>query len=119
MDNYQNIAAALDDDGLMMYNAYTEKYLIGNTEDYQKSMINPQPISTGSVVETPFRLATNWKDAYPEIDGRTAVLATLFNQGERKPPHPNPVPNDFGKQAKKEYYYMRQLLGLDKRRELA
>ncbi len=54
-----------------------------------------------------------WKDAYPEIDGRTAVLATLYNQGEQWPPHGNPKPNDFGKQAKSEYYYMRQLLGLD------
>ena len=26
-----------------------------------------------------------WKNEYPEIDGRTAVLATLFNQEEIKP----------------------------------
>lgn len=54
-----------------------------------------------------------WRDQYPEIDGRTAVLATLFNQDENKPPHPNPEPNPFSIQAKKEYSYMRQLLGLD------
>lgn len=54
-----------------------------------------------------------WKDVYPEIDGRTAVLATLYNQGETRPPHANPVPNSFGIDAKKEYYYMRELLGLD------
>ncbi len=54
-----------------------------------------------------------WKDVYPEIDGRTAVLATLYNQGETKPPHSNPEPRPFGIQAKKEYHYMRQLLGLD------
>lgn len=54
-----------------------------------------------------------WKDVYPEIDGRTAVLATLFNQGERMPPHSNPKPNPFGNDAKKEYPYMRQLLELE------
>ena len=54
-----------------------------------------------------------WKDVYPEIDGKTDVLATLFNQGEIRPPHANPVPRPFGVQAKKEYYYMRQLLGLE------
>ena len=54
-----------------------------------------------------------WKEAYPEIDGRTAILATLFNQGELRPPHGNPQPNSFGEQAKKEYYYMRDLLGLN------
>ena len=31
-----------------------------------------------------------WKEAYPEIDGRTAILATLFNQGEKRPPHSSP-----------------------------
>lgn len=54
-----------------------------------------------------------WKDVYPEIDGRTAILATLFNQDEVRPPHANPVPSPFGEDAKKEYDYMRQLLGLD------
>lgn len=54
-----------------------------------------------------------WKAYYPEIDGRTAILATLFNQGEKNPPHSNPKPGAFGEQAKKEYYYMRELLGLD------
>lgn len=54
-----------------------------------------------------------WKDVYPEIDGRTAVLATLYNQGERRPPHANPEPRPFGIQAKEEYYYMRELLDLD------
>ncbi len=54
-----------------------------------------------------------WKDVYPEIDGRTAVLATLYNQGEIRSPHSNPEPNPFGIDAKKEYYYMRKLLGLD------
>ena len=54
-----------------------------------------------------------WKPVYPEIDGRTDVLATLYNQGEEKPPHANPRPAPFGVDAKKEYYYMRQLLELD------
>ncbi|MBQ4145373.1 MAG: hypothetical protein IJD36_01975 [Clostridia bacterium] len=54
-----------------------------------------------------------WVDAYPEIDGKTDILATLYNQGEKRPPHSNPTPNPFGVNAKKEYYYMRQLLVLD------
>lgn len=54
-----------------------------------------------------------WKEAYPEIDGRTAILATLYNQKETRPPHANPVPNQFGTFAKENYYAMRQLLGLD------
>ncbi len=55
-----------------------------------------------------------WKDVYPEIDGRTAILATLYNQDELFLPHNNPQPNDFGIDAKNEYYYMRQLLESDK-----
>ena len=54
-----------------------------------------------------------WKDVYPEIDGKTDILATLYNQGEARPPHSHPVPRPFGIQAKKEYNYMRQLLGLE------
>lgn len=45
----------------------------------------------------------SWKEAYPEIDGRTAILATLFNQGEKRPPHSNPQSNDFSNYAKGEY----------------
>ena len=53
-----------------------------------------------------------WKDVYPKIDGDTAVLATLYNQDETRPPHSKPEPRPFGIQAKKEYDDMRQLLGL-------
>ena len=53
-----------------------------------------------------------WENVCDDIDGKTDILATLFNQGEKKPPHPNPKPNPFGEQAKKEYEYMRKLLGL-------
>jgi len=54
-----------------------------------------------------------WKEVYPEIDGRTAILATLFNQGERKPPNSNPKPNEFGIVAKENYYHMKELLGIE------
>ncbi len=55
-----------------------------------------------------------WKDAYPEIDGRTAILATLYNLGENaNSPNPNPKPIKFGIDARNEYHYMRQLLGLE------
>lgn len=54
-----------------------------------------------------------WKSVYPEIDGRTAILATLYNQGEKKQPHSKPDPNPFGDFAKNNYYYVRELLGLE------
>ncbi len=54
-----------------------------------------------------------WKEVYPEIDGRTAILASLYNQGELKPPHKNPKPSKFGEFAKENYYYMCELLGLN------
>lgn len=58
-------------------------------------------------------LQDRWKDEYPEIDGRTAILATLFNQKETRPPHPNPEPNPFGEKAKENYYYMQHLLDIE------
>lgn len=56
-----------------------------------------------------------WKGAYSEIDGRTAVLATLYNIGENgtKGPNSNPGTNEFGEFAKANYYKMRELLGLE------
>lgn len=54
-----------------------------------------------------------WKKVYPDIDGKTDILATLYNLGENANlPNANPKPNIFGIDAKNEYYYMRQLLGL-------
>lgn len=57
-----------------------------------------------------------WRGAYPEIDGRSAILGTLYNVGERgsdnKGPHSNPRPNPFGEWVKGEYDWMRDLLGL-------
>ena len=54
-----------------------------------------------------------WHNEYPNIDGDTAILATLFNQGEKYSPHSDPKPNIFGKKAKKVYYDMKKLLNLD------
>ena len=53
-----------------------------------------------------------WCYEYPIIDGDTAMLATLYNQGEINPPHSDPSPNPFGINARNEYYYMRDLLGI-------
>ena len=53
-----------------------------------------------------------WKESYPEIDGRTGILATLFNLGERNPPHANPKPNDFGEKSKGSYGLMKNILGM-------
>lgn len=56
-----------------------------------------------------------WKDVYPEIDGRSAVLGTLYNLGKNaNPPNPSPIPNDFGNYVKENYYYMGKLLEMDK-----
>ena len=56
-----------------------------------------------------------WREEYPIIDGKTDILATLYNNGEygSKGINSNPEPNDFGDFAKKNYYYMRYLLGLE------
>ena len=40
-------------------------------------------------------------------------MATLFNQGEVREPHNSHKSNWFGEKAKKEYYYMRELLEMD------
>ena len=55
-----------------------------------------------------------WKDVYPEIDGRTAILATLYNTGAygEEGPRSNPKPNDFGRYAKGKYYDVVELLGI-------
>ena len=51
-----------------------------------------------------------WKKYYPIIDGSTAVLATLYNQGEIKPPHSNPVPREFGNFARANYEKVKKIL---------
>ncbi len=50
---------------------------------------------------------------YTNIDGDTAILASLFNPGHNKQPHANPKPNHFGMTARNSYYHMRELLELD------
>ena len=52
-----------------------------------------------------------WKSEYPEIDGRTGILATLYNIGIKNP-HSNPYPNAFGIFAYDNYYHMQDLLGI-------
>lgn len=53
-----------------------------------------------------------WKEVFPEIDKRTDVLATLYNQGEVRQPHSNPMSNPFGDYAKENYARVLKLLGL-------
>ena len=55
-----------------------------------------------------------WKQAYPEIDGRTAILSTLFNIGVygKKGIHSVPQPNDFGRFARNNYFHINRLLGI-------
>ncbi len=56
-----------------------------------------------------------WREKYPIIDGKTDILATLYNVGEygSKGINSDPKPNPFGIFAKKNYHYMRYLLGLE------
>lgn len=57
-----------------------------------------------------------WKSEYPEIDGRTAILATLYNIGEnggKRGINSTPQSTPFGDFAKENYYYMKHLLGLN------
>lgn len=51
-----------------------------------------------------------WKKFYPTIDGSTAVLATLYNQGEVKPPHSNPGSSPFGVFARANYENVKKIL---------
>lgn len=55
-----------------------------------------------------------WKEAYPRIDGDTAILATLYNIGEygSQGPHPDPQSRPFGDFARENYYHVKELLGL-------
>ena len=55
----------------------------------------------------------SWKSKYSKIDGDTAIAATLYNKGfEEDDPHGDPGPNDFGRYARANYYYVENLLGL-------
>ena len=55
-----------------------------------------------------------WKDVYPEIDGRSSILGSLFNLGEKaKAPNPNPTPIEFGLFVKDNYNHMKYLLGIE------
>ena len=49
-----------------------------------------------------------WKESYPNIAGRTAILATLYNIGEYGDHgiNSNPTSNPFGDFAKENYYHM-------------
>lgn len=55
-----------------------------------------------------------WENEYPDIYEDSAILSTLYNIGENgsQGPHGNPQPNDFGRYARANYYYMENLLGL-------
>ena len=55
-----------------------------------------------------------WRNTYPDIDGKSDILGTLYNIGEEGSHgiNSNPQSTPFGRNVKKEYHYMRQLLGL-------
>lgn len=55
-----------------------------------------------------------WKDEYPEIDGKSDILGTLYNIGEYGSSGINSTPqsNSFGDTVKENYYKMQKLLGV-------
>ncbi len=55
-----------------------------------------------------------WRDAYPQIDGKSDILGTLYNIGEygSRGINSNPESRPFGDNVKNEYNYMRELLGI-------
>ena len=60
------------------------------------------------------RIQDKWKGKYSIIDGDTAIVATLYNNGvERSVPKENPGASDFGRYARANYYYLMSLLGLE------
>lgn len=87
--------------------------VVGSREDAIAKRLTVDSESIGYVAAYLAYWQDRWKDEYPTIDGSTAVLATLYNQGETRPPHPNPEPTQFGEDAKASYHYMRELLELD------
>ena len=54
-----------------------------------------------------------WSEEYPIISSDPAILATLYNQGEKNSPHSSPVANEFGDYAADNYDYMSYLLSWD------
>ena len=57
-----------------------------------------------------------WKDAYPIIDGKSDILATLYNMGEyggSRGINSSPKPSPFGNTAKANYYHMQYLLSIE------
>ena len=55
----------------------------------------------------------DWKDEYPVIAEDPYILSTIYNQGNRRPPHDSPEPNPFGAYAGDNYDYMNYLLNWD------
>jgi len=92
----------------------------GSLASFLKADINTKRVKALQDPETNIKYAAaylkyfqdRWKEVYPEIDGRTAILATLFNQDEKKSPHRTPQPNDFGRFARNNYFHINRLLGI-------
>lgn len=53
-----------------------------------------------------------WGNQFPQISKRVDILATLYNQGEIRPPHSSPGSNSFGDFAKSNYAYVKKLLNI-------
>lgn len=51
-----------------------------------------------------------WKGSYKKIANDVAILGTLYNIGNVRPPRANPKPNSFGLTARKELEHVKKLL---------
>ena len=51
-----------------------------------------------------------WGEEFPEIATRPDILGALYNLGDKKPPHSNPKPNEFGERVQKYYDLMESLI---------
>jgi hypothetical protein len=91
----------------------TKKNVVSREEGIYNKLSNNQMNIRYAAAELKYR-QDMWKDEYPIIDGKTDILATLYNLGDNaKKPNANPESNPFGNFAKENYYHMRDLLGLD------
>lgn len=88
---------------------------IGTKEDAISKRLNNEEQCVEYVAAYLKMIQDLWWDAYPIIDGKTDILATLYNMGEyggEKGINSNPEPREFGIFAKNNYYHMQYLLGI-------
>jgi hypothetical protein len=110
-------AKMLEDAGYMpkteSYKIYANRIVVNREETIADKLMNNQTNVRYAAAYLAY-WQDQWKDVYPEIAERTAILATLYNLGERaNEPNSNLQSIPFGDFAEENYSHMRSLLGLD------